>query len=134
MKGQTKKWIIGLAILLLFGLMYFFIKMKLNAFDRYPTGGKLNEDSLKFNASDWKNQSGYGGEIRPYMLTDLRKNVLVAGMDSSAVKDLLGETWGPHDRYLWTYRLGVYREIEASYFEIVFDDKGKLKKTEIIDR
>lgn len=127
-------WIVGLAILLILVVGFFFIRNELDAFDRYPTGAPLNEDSLKFNSEEWKKQREYYEEIRPYMLSDLMKNVLVVGMDSTTVKDLLGETWGPHGSRWWVYRIGVYREIEASYLEIEFDDKGKLRRVGIVDQ
>jgi hypothetical protein len=127
-------WIVSLTIFIVIVSIYFFIRKELAHFDNYPTGTALNEDSLKFNSEEWKKQREYYEEIRPYMLKDLMTNVLLVGMDSTAIKNLLGETWGPHDSRWWDYRLGVYREIEASYLVIEFDDKGKLKRADIVDR
>src|SRR5688572_5303247 len=120
MKRGAKMWTVRLAILLILVVGFFFIKNELGDFDNYPTGTPLNEDSLKFNSEEWKKQREYYEEMRPYMLKDLMTNILVVGMDSTTVKNLLGETWGPHDSRWWDYRLGVYREIEASYLQIEF--------------
>ncbi len=134
MIGLGKKWGIALAILLCFAIAFIFIKKKNDAFDKYPTGEKVNEDSLKFNSNEWKKQRAYYEDVRPYMLGDLRTNVLVPGMDSVTVKNLLGEVRVSHDIHWWEYRLGIYREIEASYLQIEFDDQGKLKQTKVVDR
>ena len=134
MTGHAKKWSIALVILSCFAIACIFIKNRLDAFDAYPTGEKVNEDSLKFNAHEWKKQRVYYEDIRPYMLGDLRTTVLVSGMDSVTVKNLLGEARVSYDIHWWEYRLGVYREIEASYLLIEFDDQGKLKQTKVVDR
>lgn len=127
-------WTVRLTIFSILVAGFFFVKKELDAFNSYPTGTPLNEDSLKFNSEEWKKERDYYEEIRPYMLKDLMVNILRVGTDSSTVKELLGETWGPHDNHLWDYRLGVYREMEASYLQIEFDGKGKVKHIEIIDR
>lgn len=127
-------WTVRVTILSILVVGFFFVKSELDKFNAYPTETPLNEDSLKFNSEEWKKEREYYEEIRPFMLKDLMTNVLSIGMDSTTVMDLLGETWGPHNSQWWDYRLGVYREMEASYLQIEFDDKGKLKKAEIIDR
>jgi hypothetical protein len=134
MTKAAKMWTVRLTILSILVAGFFFIKNELDEFNTYPTGTPLNEDSLKFNSEEWKREREYYEAIRPYMLKDLMTNVLTIGMDSTTVKDLLGENLGPHDSRWWDYRLGVYREMEASYLQIEFDDKGKLKRVEIIDR
>lgn len=92
------------------------------------------EDSLRFNSIEWKKQREFYEDVRPYMLNDLMANYLKVGMDSAAVKDLLGETWGPQGRQWWDYKLGVYREMESSYLTIDFDDNAKLRGFEVVDR
>jgi hypothetical protein len=140
MKRDTKIWAIRLVILAGIIVVFFFITKEFSDFDNFSTASSLNEDSLKFNSEEWKKERGYYEEIRPYMLNDLMTKVLVAGMDSSTIKSLLGkpelidDTWNTNDNRWWVYRLGVYRTIESSYLQIEFDDKGKLKGTDIVDR
>jgi hypothetical protein len=133
MTRNTKMWIVRSLFLAGAVWIYFFIR-KEQALSAKYTREPLHEDSLKFNSAEWKKDREYYEEIRPYMQKDLMANVLVIGMDSTTVKDLLGETWGPHSRNLWDYKLGVYREIESSYLEIGFDSIGKLKHVNIVDR
>lgn len=134
MTRKMKMWTVRLAVLLVILVGCFLIKNELDNSDAYLEGTPLNEDSLKFNSGEWRREREYYEEIRPYMLKDLMTNVLATGMDSTTVRNLLGETWGPHDGRWWHYRLGIYRDMEASYLEIEFDDKGKLKNVNIVDR
>lgn len=134
MTRSTKIWTVLLAIVLILVAAFFLLKKEIDKFNSYPTGKSLNEDSLKFNSEEWKKERDNYEDIRPYMLKDLMTNILSVGMDSASVKELLGETWRPHDRQWWDYRLGVCREMEASYLQIEFDDKGKIKHVGIIDR
>ena len=134
MTREAKMWTVRLIILSVLAGGFFFVKNVTDDFASYPTEAPLNEDSLKFNSEEWKKEREYYEEIRPYMLKDLMANVLVVGMDSTTVKNLLGETSGPHDNSLWDYRLGVYRAMEASYLQVEFDDNGKLRKVYVIDR
>ena len=134
MTRATKTWIVRLTIVLILVAGFLLTRKALNELNSYPTETRLNEDSLKFDSEEWKKERDYYEEIRPYMLKDLMTNILSVGMDSTMVKELLGETWGPHDNRWWDYRLGVYREMEASYLQIEFDDKGKVKQVKIVDR
>ena len=109
-------------------------------FDEFPPQ-VLHEDSLKFDAVEWKKPREYVEQIRPYMLSDLMSNVLKTGMDTLEIRDLLGEPYtsdrlaepGDSDVLFFIYKLGVYREMESSYMDIKFEG-NKLKEFHIADR
>lgn len=134
MKRSVKIWAIIFSVISVVFVGVVLMKKELDNFDSYPTGSPLNEDSLKFNSEEWKKERVYYEEIRPYMLKDLTTKILKIGMDSTTVKELLGKTWGVSDSRFWLYRLGVYREMEASYLQIEFEENGKVKSIKIIDR
>lgn len=125
-------WIVRSVFILAAIALFLFIKKEEETSARYTRD--LKEDSLKFNSAEWKKKREYYEEVRPYMLKDLMTNVLVVGMDSTTVKNLLGETRTDQSSRWWTYKLGVYREVENSFLEIEFDSLGNFKRALIEDR
>lgn len=124
-------WIVRSVFILAAIALFLFIKKEEETSARYTRD--LKEDSLKFNSAEWKKKRQYYEDVRPYMLHDLMTNVLVTGMDSTKVKDLLGEPLDHSPRW-WSYKLGVYREVENSFLDIDFDSTGKFKRAHIEDR
>lgn len=131
--NKIKKWTIRLTFLAVAVSLFLYGKKLSDDWGNFPSHRPLNTDSLKFNSKEWTRQLDYYEEIRPYMIGDLMKNVLVHGMDTLQVKELLGERMGWGDERTYYYKLGAYREIEASYLVVEFDENGKLIKTQITD-
>ena len=125
-------WIVRAVFLLGIVWIYLFIRRDEELSAQYTRD--LKEDSLKFNSAEWKKKREYYEEVRPYMLKDLMTNVLVVGMDSTKVKHLLGKPMEDHSSRYWSYKLGVYREVENSFLDIEFDSTGKFKRAHVEDR
>jgi hypothetical protein len=125
-------WIVRSVFILVAIWLFLFIKKEEETSARYTRD--LKEDSLKFNFADCNKKRQHYEDVRPYMLHDLMTNVLVTGLDSTKVKDLLGETLQDHNALWWSYKLGVYREVENSFLDIEFDSIGKFKRAHIEDR
>lgn len=92
----------------------------------------LEEDRQKFDKDLWTiNWPKYKNEEndRHFMLTDLTENHLRIGMDSIAVKELLGE---PERDFGFSYNLGLYKSgFDPTFLILEFDEKGKLKEIKI---
>ena len=130
---EIRKWAIWLMALLTLGTLFLSIKTLSDESKDLSVNTLMNIDSLKFDAEEWKRKRDYVEDIRPYMVGDLIKNVLVKEMDTTEVINLLGNRMGFGNSLTHYYKLGVYREIESSYLVVSFDRNGKLTKTEIID-
>jgi hypothetical protein len=63
------------------------------------------------------------------MLSDLIENHLKIGLDSSQVKQLLGE---PERDFGFSYNLGLYRSgFDATFLILKFNNTGKLEKIRV---
>ncbi len=92
----------------------------------------INTDSLMFNSTEWSRHENDYEVIRPYMLKDLMSNVLLPGIDSLKVKDLIGTPhWNERDKFY--YKIGILGGMEPTYLVIEFDKNGKLTKKYLRD-
>jgi hypothetical protein len=131
MTTSIKIWIAAFAITL-FAVVFFLTNTKSNPeeYSRPP----YQSDSLKFNSVEWKRSVDDVDAVRPYMLGDLRKNILKAGMKRSDIESLLGETlpWNNHGKLLY-YRVGIFEGMEPTYLVIELDENDRFKTSSLHD-
>jgi hypothetical protein len=98
------------------------VNKDLNKFNR-SENEDFQEDSLKFNSAHWKRMDR---QDKHYMVDDLIKRHLKAGMDSVQVQKLLGPPRGSDK--VWYYELGYYKDLDPVYLKIERDASGKVKR------
>jgi hypothetical protein len=99
---------------------------------QFITYGDLKVDKQNFDRKLWviSWEKGRNDENdRHLMLTDLIKNHLRIGMDSTEVKILQGE---PERDFGFSYNLGLYRSgFDPTFLILELDENGKLKEIKI---
>jgi hypothetical protein len=121
---------IGLGILtaIIVGLVIIWV----SPIGQFIRSADLEEDKQKFDKRRWTvNWSKYKNDEndRHFMLTDLTENHLRIGMDSTEIKELLGE---PERDFGFSYNLGLYRSgFDPTFLILEFDEKGRLRKIKI---
>jgi hypothetical protein len=132
MTTSEKIWLAGLTIFLI-GAFLFLMTLGPEPSEQ-STNPLHQDDSLKFNSTQWKDSVDYVEAVRPYMLDDLRRNVLVIGMERKDIESLLGESL-PRDKegkYLY-YRIGIFEGMEPTYLVIELDDNDRFKTSSLHD-
>jgi hypothetical protein len=126
---MNKRWKISLGIVA--GIAVMLLILLLSPVGRFILSGGLGMEEQKFDAQQWQtvaNEDSSKKRIRLMMTDDLTKNFL-PGMDSTAVKQLLGE---PERQYGFTYSLGTLTPGMDPLFLIVkFGANGKVSKTDV---
>lgn len=125
---MTKRWKITLGII--GGIAVMLIITWMSPFGRFVLLGGLGElDEQPFNKQQWiavRNAEPLVLRTRLMMADDLMENRIKKGLDSLAVKDLLGE---PERQYGFSYALGTLAEGMDPFFLIVdFDSTGRVKQ------
>jgi hypothetical protein len=89
---------------------------------------------LKFNSIEWKKSQDNVDAVRPFMLGDVRKNILKTGMTRSSIETLLGKSlpWSEDGRRLF-YRIGIFGGMEPTYLVIELDENGKFTTSQLHD-
>lgn len=102
--------------------------------DEYTMRDIFKQDSLKFNSIEWKKSVDNVDAVRPYMLDDLRKNILKTGLNKPNIETLLGETlpWDKEGKRLY-YRIGIFQGMEPTYLVIELDENGEFKTSSLHD-
>lgn len=91
----------------------------------YFLSSDYEEDKLRFDREMWVIDQ----DCRHFMVTDLIENHLIIGMDSAAVKEILGE---PERNFGFSYNMGLYRSgFDPTFLILEFDEIGKLKRINI---
>lgn len=100
----------------------------MSPFGQFIRSADLEEDKKEFDKAAWRiNWPKYKNDEndRHFMLEDLTDNHLKIGMDSIAIKELLGE---PERDFGFSYNMGLYRSgFDPTFLILDFDSKGKLK-------
>lgn len=98
---------------------------------KFILSGGLGMEEQKFDASQWRaveTEDFSKKRIRLMMSDDLTENIL-PGMDSSGVKQLLGE---PERKYGFTYNVGSFApNMDPLFLILTFDANGKVSKTDV---
>lgn len=128
---MTKHWKITLGIAA--GLTVVFAIIWTSPIGRFIIKGGLSElKEQPFEPQQWKavrNSDPATLRIRMLMLDDLMENKLKTGIDSMAVKEMLGE---PERHYGFSYSLGMITEgIDPMYLIVKFDSVGYVNKLDI---
>jgi hypothetical protein len=96
------------------------------------TGGLSKMNEQPFDAQQWKvvrNGDQTEKRIRLMMVDDLLENKLKTGIDSMAVKEMLGE---PERQFGFSYGLGTLTEgIDPFYLVVNFDSAGNVSKLDV---
>jgi hypothetical protein len=99
---------------------------------RFILSGGLTTEEQPFDAQLWKSvedQDQSKMRIRLLMVDDLMENHLKTGMDSSAVKEMLGE---PERKYGFSYGLGMLTPgMDPLYMILSFDTNGKIDNMDV---
>ena len=126
---MNKRWKISLGIVA--GISVMLLIILLSPVGRFVLSGGLDMEEQKFDAQQWQSvehEDSSKKRIRLMMTNDLTKNLL-PGMDSTTVKQLLGE---PERQYGFTYSLGALTPGMDPLFLIVkFGANGKVSKTDV---
>lgn len=116
------------------GLIIMFTILWMWPFGRFIlTGGLGDLDEKPYNKQQWV-EAGYSTEPfalrnRLLMVDDLMNNHLKKGLDSTAVKELLGE---PERQYGFSYAIGALTEgMEQMFLIVDFDTTGKSTEYQI---
>lgn len=127
---MKQRWKITLGIIA--GLAVVFLIIWMSPIGRFILTGGLGAEEQPFNSRDWKAVRDLTPEkkrIRMLMLDDLMEQRLKTGMDSAAVKEMLGE---PERTYGFSYDLGELAPgIDMVYLILTFDRRGKLDKINV---
>lgn len=126
--NMTKRWKITLGII--GGIAVVLIITWLSPFGRFVLTGGLGElDEQPFNQQQWiaaRNAEPLVLRTRLMMVDDLMENRVKKGIDSLAVKEMLGE---PERQYGFSYALGTLAEGMDPFFLIVdFDSTGHVNQ------
>lgn len=130
---MKKPWKITLGIIA--GLSVVFAIMWTSPIGRFILKGGLSDmDEQVFESQQWKavaNSDLAAKRIRLMMMEDLMKNKLKIGLDSSTVKEMLGE---PEREYGFSYGLGMLTEgIDPFYLIVNFDSVGLVSKFDVMN-
>lgn len=121
---------IGLGVLI--GFILILAGFWISPLGQFIRSFDYDEDRDKFDKEAWAinwTKYTYDENDRHFMLEDLKDNYLQVGMDSIAVKNLLGE---PERDFGFSYNLGFYRSgFDPTFLILDFDEKGKLKEIKI---
>lgn len=128
---MSKRWKITIGIIA--GLAVMLLIIGLSPLGRFIlTGGLANTAEQPFDARQWKevkDEEPYKMRIRLMMLDDVMENRLKIGMDSTEVKEMLGE---PERQYGFTYRVGMLAPgMDPMYLILKFDSKGKMNTLDV---
>lgn len=127
---MNRKWKIAVGIMT--GLTALAVIVWLSPAGRFLITEGFSLEEQPFDRQQWKTamlQEPSGMRTRLLMLEDLLENHLKTGMDSTAVKDLLGE---PERKHGFSYDLGMLTAgMEPLYLIPEFDAAGKVKKFNI---
>lgn len=122
---KTALWIVAIGIVISVGFWLSPIGQFMRSFD-------YEEDRDEFDKKAWAinwTKYTYNENDRHFMLEDLMENHLHVGMDSTEVKDLLGE---PERDFGFSYNLGFYRSgFDPTFLILDFDEMGKLKEMSV---
>jgi hypothetical protein len=121
---------IGLGVLI--GFILILAGFWISPFGQFIRSFDYDEDRDKFDKEAWAinwTKYTYDENGRHFMLEDLKDNYLQVGMDSIAVKNLLGE---PERDFGFSYNLGFYQSgFDPTFLILDFDEEGKLKEIKI---
>lgn len=128
---MKKSWKIGIGIIV--GLAVVFAIVWTSPIGRFIlTGGLSDLNEKPFESQQWKaarNGDPTAMRIRLMMVDDLLEKKIIIGMDSSSVKEMLGE---PESQYGFSYGLGTLTEGIDPFFLIVnFDSVGTVSKLDV---
>jgi len=109
------------------GLVVMFTILWMWPFGRFLLTGGLSELEKPFDRQQWieagQNTKPLALRTRLMMLDDLMNNHLKKGIDSVAVKEILGE---PERQYGFSYSIGTLVEgMELMYLVVEFDSTGR---------
>lgn len=126
---MKKRWKLTLGIIA--GLLVVGLITWTSPTGRFILSGGLGLEERPFSSEEWKavtDSEPSKRRVRMLMLDDLMTNRLKKGMDSVAVKEMLGE---PDRQHGFSYDLGELAPgIDVVYLVLKFDSNGKVDDME----